>query len=86
MAYHVVLPGVMVQRPFFSVPEQTFDFLEKPDYYFDAYHLNGKGRQIFTETLVSELVGRLGSARSPACASSKFKLAVDRPVGSNDAN
>src|ERR1700680_564350 len=30
--YRVVFPGVIVQRPLFSVPEQTFDFLEKPDY------------------------------------------------------
>jgi hypothetical protein len=48
----------------FSIPEQTFEFLEKPEYYFDGYHLNAKGRQKFTETLVSELVGRLSSADS----------------------
>jgi len=44
-----------------SLPQQTFDFLEKPEYYFDAYHLNAKGRQRFTETLVAELVRQLGS-------------------------
>jgi hypothetical protein len=62
--YDVVFAGVAMQRPVFSVPEQTFDFLEKPDYYFDAFHLNAKGRQMFTEKLVAELVGRLGSADS----------------------
>jgi hypothetical protein len=43
-----------------TLPEQTFDSLEKPEYYFDAYHLNAEGR--FTETLVTEVVGRLGAA------------------------
>jgi hypothetical protein len=49
------------QRTVFSVPEQTFEFLEKPDYYFDAFHLNAKGRHRFTERLVTELVARLGA-------------------------
>jgi hypothetical protein len=62
--YDVVFSGVAMQRPVISVSEQTFDFLEKPDYYFDAFHLNAKGRQMFTEKLVAELVGRLGSADS----------------------
>jgi hypothetical protein len=86
MAYHVVLPGVMIQRPFFSVPEQTFDFLEKPDYYFDAYHLNAKGRQRFTETLVAELVGRLGSADSHTSSGSNSQLAADRPFKASISN
>src|SRR6266478_2692096 len=65
-AYHSVLPSVITQRTTFSVPEQTFDFLEKPEYYFDAFHLNTKGRQRFTETLVSQLIGRFQSADSKA--------------------
>jgi hypothetical protein len=64
--YHSVLPGGKTRRTAYSLPEQTFDFLEKPEYYFDAFHLNAKGRQRFTEALVAELVGRLGSAESHA--------------------
>ncbi len=59
-------PEVTRQRTVFSLPEQTFDFLEKPDYYFDAFHLNAKGRQRFTERLVNDLVARLAAAESHA--------------------
>jgi hypothetical protein len=55
-------PTALAKRAAFSLPEQTFDFLEKPEYYFDGYHLNSKGRRRFTERLVGELVGRLRSA------------------------
>ena len=64
MTFHAAFPTIPAQRTVFSLPEQTFDFLEKPEYYFDGYHLNSKGRQRFTETLVTELVGRLRSASS----------------------
>ena len=64
MTFHSVFPSVTTEKSVFSLPEQTFDFLEKPEYYFDGYHLNAKGRQRFTETLVAELVGRLRSANS----------------------
>ncbi len=64
MTFHAAFPIITTQRTVFSLPEQTFDFLEKPEYYFDGYHLNSKGRQRFTETLVTELVGRLGSVNS----------------------
>jgi hypothetical protein len=64
MTFHAAFPTITTQRSVFSLPEQTFDFLEKPEYYFDGYHLNAKGRQRFTETLVTELVGRLRSAKS----------------------
>jgi hypothetical protein len=77
MAYHSVLPSVITQRTAFSFPEQTFDFLEKPEYYFDGYHLNAKGRQRFTETVVAELVRRLGSADSRAHSGSNSQLAAD---------
>src|SRR5438876_4727433 len=86
MAYHSVLPSVITQRTTFSVPEQTFEFLEKPEYYFDAFHLNAKGSQRFTETLVSELVGRLRSADSKPHFNSGFQLAADRPLESKEAN
>jgi hypothetical protein len=64
MTFHAVFPTVTTQRTVFSLPEQTFDFLETPEYYFDGFHLNSKGRQRFTETLVTELLGRLRSANS----------------------
>ena len=82
MAYHTFFPHLVTQRSFLSVPEQTFDFLEKPEYYFDAYHLNAKGRARFTETLVTEVVGRLGAANSHAGSDSTSKLAADCSVGS----
>jgi len=66
VAQRTAFPEAMAQRTFFSLPQQTFDFLEKPDYYFDAFHLNAKGRQRFTERLVTELVARLGEAGSHA--------------------
>ena len=64
--YESVLPSSVIQRTSFSLPGHTFDFLEQPEYYFDAFHLNAKGRQKFTETLVSELLGRLRPADSKA--------------------
>jgi hypothetical protein len=57
-----VLPTTRIRATRFCLPGHTFDFLEKPEYYFDAFHLNAKGRQKFTEALVSELLKRLGSA------------------------
>ena len=56
-----VLPTSVIERTSFSLPGHTFEFLEKPEYYFDAFHLNAKGRHKFTETLVSELMERLRS-------------------------
>jgi hypothetical protein len=82
IAYHTFFPHLVTQRSFLSVPEETFDFLEKPEYYFDAYHLNAKGRARFTETLVTEVVGRLGVANSDAGSNSKSNLVADSPVGS----
>ena len=66
VAQRASFPKVTRQRTFFYLPEQTFDFLEKPDYYFDAFHLNAKGRQRFTERLVNDLVARLAAADSHA--------------------
>jgi hypothetical protein len=73
MTFHAAFPTVMMQKTVSSLPEQTFNFLEKPEYYFDGYHLNARGRQRFTETLVAEIVGRLRSADLPAERSSKSK-------------
>jgi hypothetical protein len=78
MTFHAVFPTVTTQRTVFSLPEQTFDFLETPEYYFDGYHLNSKGRQRFTETLVTELVGRLRSANSNGRVRSDLKAVADR--------
>ena len=41
--YQSVLPSGVIQKTTFSLPGHTFDFLEKPEYYFDAFHLNAKG-------------------------------------------
>jgi hypothetical protein len=78
MTFHSVFPTVTTQKAVFSLPEQTFDFLEKPEYYFDGFHLNAKGRQRFTETLVAELVGRLRSANSNGRVRSDSRLAEGR--------
>lgn len=81
-----VLPSSVLQRTTFSLPAHTFDLLEKPEYYFDAFHLNAKGRQRFTETLVSELIGRLRLADSKAKCSSESQLAANCPRGTDEAN
>jgi hypothetical protein len=60
--YDSILPSSVIQRSSSSLPGHTFDFLENPEYYFDAFHLNAKGRRRFTETLVSELIGHVRSA------------------------
>jgi len=60
--YESVLPSSVVESTRFSLPAHVFEFLEKPENYFDAFHLNAKGRRKFTETLVSEVLGRLRSA------------------------
>jgi hypothetical protein len=75
--YESVLPNSVIQKTSFSLPGHTFDFLEKPEYYFDAFHLNAKGRQKFTETLVSELLERLRSADSKPPDSSGAQLALN---------
>jgi hypothetical protein len=76
--YDSVLPSSVIQRTTVSLPGHTFDFLEGPEYYFDAFHLNAKGRQRFTETLVSELMGRLQSAGSRAQFNCGSQLAANR--------
>jgi len=78
MTFHAVFPTITTQKAVFSLPEQTFDFLEKPEYYFDGFHLNGKGRQRFTETLVAELIGRLRPANSDGHVRSNSRLAEGR--------
>jgi hypothetical protein len=82
--YQSILPSSVIQRTTFSLPDQTFDFLEKPEYYFDAFHLNAKGRQRFTEALVSELVGRLRSTDSKPGFNSSSQLALNRLFGRNE--
>ena len=78
MTFHAAFPPITTQRAVFSLPEQTFDFLEKPEYYFDGFHLNAKGRQRFTETLVAELVGRLRSGNSDGRVRSESRVAAGR--------
>src|SRR5947199_8775164 len=78
MTFHAAFPPILTQRAVFSLPEQTFDFLEKPEYYFDGLHLNAKGRQGFTETLVAQLVGHLQSADSDGQLHSDSKTVAGR--------
>ena len=84
--YESVLPSSVIQRTNFSLPGHTFDFLEQPEYYFDAFHLNAKGRQKFTDTLVSELLGRLRSADGKPQGNSGAELIVNKLRATNDAN
>jgi hypothetical protein len=82
MTFHAAFPSVMMQKAAYSLPEQTFNFLEKPEYYFDGYHLNARGRQRFTETLVAELVERLRSANSPGGLNFESKAVAGQfPLG-----
>ncbi len=83
-AYGSVLPTSVVEGTRFSLPGHTFDFLEKPEYYFDAFHLNAKGRQKFTETLVSELLGRLRSAESKQPDNFRSGLAMNRSQATDE--
>jgi hypothetical protein len=81
-----VLPSSVIHRTNFALPEHTFDFLEQPENYFDAFHLNAKGRQKFTEMLVSEVVGRVRSADSKPQDNSERQFAVKRGRASDQAN
>jgi hypothetical protein len=84
--YDAVLPNSVVQRTPFSLPGRTFEFLEKPEYYFDAFHLNAKGRQRFTEILVSELIGRIQSADSEWEFNIESQLTGNHRRGTNELN
>jgi hypothetical protein len=84
--YESVLPSSVIQRTSFSLSGHTFEFLEKPEYYFDAFHLNAKGRQKFTETLVSEVLRRLRPAESKAQNNSGAELAVNGPRATHEEN
>ena len=81
-----VLPSSVIKRTSFPLPGHTFEFLEKPEYYFDAFHLNAKGRHKFTETLVSELLGRLRSSDSKGQDNSGTRLAVNGPHATDETN
>jgi hypothetical protein len=76
-----VLPDSVIQQSAFSLPGGTFDFLEKPEYYFDAFHLNAKGRRRFTETLVSEFVGHIRSVKLKRRRDIEPKVAAEYPPG-----
>jgi hypothetical protein len=81
-----VLPSSVIQGTNFSLPGHTFDFLEQPEYYFDAFHLNAKGREKFTDTLVSEITGRLRSADWKSQGNSGPKLTVNGLRETNGVN
>jgi len=80
--YGSILPNSVIQKTNFSLPANTFDFLEEPEYYFDAFHLNAKGREKFTETLVSELMRRLRSADSQSQFNFGSQLGCKSPTPS----
>src|SRR4051794_12788743 len=84
--YGSVLPTSVVEGTRFSLPGHTFDFLEKPEYYFDAFHLNAKGRQKFTDTLVSELLGRLRSADSKKQGNFRSGLTMNGSSATDEEN
>ena len=84
--YESVLPSSVIERTRFSLPGHTFDFLEQPEYYFDAFHLNAKGRQKFTDTLVSELLRHLRSADWRPQGNSGAELAVKEMRAPDEAN
>jgi hypothetical protein len=84
--YESVLPNSVIQRTSFAIPGHTFDFLEQPENYFDAFHLNAKGRQKFTERLVSEVLGRLRSPDWKPQGNSGAELTVRGRSATNDAN
>jgi hypothetical protein len=84
--YESVLPSSVIQRTNFSLPGHTFDFLEKPENYFDAFHLNAKGRQQFTKMLVSEVLRRLRPAESKAQNNSGSQLAANGMRATNETN
>jgi hypothetical protein len=74
--YESVLPTSVIQRTSFAMPGHTFDFLEQPEYYFDAFHLNAKGRRNSRTRLYRSYLGRLrsgdwkglgNSGREPGC-------------------
>src|SRR5262245_11131248 len=84
--YESVLPTSLIQKTNFSLPGQTFEFLEKPEYYFDAFHLNAKGRQKFTETLVSKLIERLRPADSKQEGKPETRLAGTGPRATGETD
>ena len=84
--YQSVLPNSVIQRTNFAIPGHAFDFLEQPENYFDAFHLNAKGRQKFTDTLVSELLRRLRSADRKPQRNLGAELTVNDLRATNDAN
>src|SRR3954471_11886006 len=84
--YESVLPSSVIHRTNFALPEHTFDFLEQPENYFDAFHLNAKGREKFTETLVSEVLGRVRSADSKPQDDAGRELAVKGRRAPDQAN
>ena len=81
-----VLPSSVLERTNFSLPGHTFDFLEKPENYFDAFHLNAKGRQQFTDRLVSEVLERLRPAESKAQNNFGSQLAANGIRAPHEAN
>ncbi|HJW36991.1 MAG TPA: hypothetical protein VJ420_00050 [Candidatus Udaeobacter sp.] len=79
--YDSILPSSVIERSTFSLPGHTFDFLEKPEYYFDVFHLNSKGRRRFTEMLVSELMGHVRSTNLQQQYNFESQVVLNRARG-----
>jgi hypothetical protein len=45
--------------------EQLFEDLERPEFFFDVFHLNRTGRVLFTKRLTAAMIQRLGTASRP---------------------
>jgi hypothetical protein len=41
--------------------EHLFDDLQRPDYFFDVFHMNRKGRELFSQRLATTLIQRFGA-------------------------
>jgi hypothetical protein len=63
--YRAAFAEVATQKAVMPFPVDAFDGLERPEYYADGYHLNAKGRQKFTELMVTQVIREL---RSPDLA------------------
>ena len=70
MEYRAALAEAVSHKPVLPFPVDAFDSIEKPEYYADGYHLNAKGRQKFTELMVTQVIREL---QSPGLARRDFK-------------
>jgi hypothetical protein len=46
------------------LPERAFQSLERPECYFDALHLNSRGRRLFSVMLAQIILKKLGPSHN----------------------